>query len=199
MFIRTVRKLLVTTKSSITVFSLFFITVYKSSYCQYHKNINFVPYWKHPKIYCLFRQVIYSAQSGKLSNLCFLTGYRTLTGQRTFFTLGSFLEIPPRSCDNLRHYLRSVKIESWQFSKLIIPIDSPFKCDHFLQKNLTPIVNRSEDTRVQIFRKSGGNVAKLFCIKLYLTFQQVALAYFFPFTEFIKSNILILDSILIKN
>ena len=35
----------------------------------------------------------YSAQSGKLSNLCFLTGYRTLTGQKTFFALGSFLEI----------------------------------------------------------------------------------------------------------
>ena len=35
----------------------------------------------------------YSVQSGKLSNLCFLTEYRTLTGKRTFFTLGSFLEI----------------------------------------------------------------------------------------------------------
>ena len=40
------------------------------------------------------RQVICSAQSGKLGNLCFLTGYRTLTGQITFFALGSFLEIP---------------------------------------------------------------------------------------------------------
>ena len=105
---------------------------------------------------------------------------------------------PPRSRDILRHYLRSVKIEGWQFSKLIKPIDSPFKCDHFLQKNLTPIVNRSQDTRVQIFRKSGGNVAKLFCIKLYLIFQQVALAHFFSLTEFIKSSILIFDSILIK-
>ena len=35
----------------------------------------------------------HSAQSGKLINLCFLTGYRLLTGQRTFFDLGSFLEI----------------------------------------------------------------------------------------------------------
>ena len=105
---------------------------------------------------------------------------------------------PPRSRDILRHYLRSVKIEGWQFSKLIKPINSPFKCDHFLQKNLTPTVNRSQDTRVQIFRKSGGKVAKLFCIKLYLIFQQEALAYFFSFIEFIKSNILIYDSILIK-
>ena len=91
-----------------------------------------------------------------------------------------------------------MEIEGWQFSKLIKPIDSPFKCDHFLQKNLTPIVNRSQDTRVQIFRKSGGNVAKLFCIKLYLIFQQVTLAHFFSLTEFIKSSILIFDSILIK-
>ena len=79
-----------------------------------------------------------------------------------------------------------------------MPIDSPFKFDHFLQKSLTPIVNRSQDTRVQIFRKSEGNVAKLFCINLCLIFQQVALAYFFSFNEFIKSNILIYDSVLIK-
>ena len=126
----------------------------------------------------------YSAQFGKLSNLCFLTGYRTLTGQRTFFVLRSFLEIPQGQWQ-LASLLHSVKIEGWQFSKLIKPIDSPFKCDHILQKNLTAIVNRSQDTRVQIFRKSGGNVAKLFCIKLYVIFQQVALAYFFSFTEFL--------------
>ena len=36
----------------------------------------------------------YSVQSGKLSNLCFLIGYRILIGQRTFFALGSSLEIP---------------------------------------------------------------------------------------------------------
>ena len=35
----------------------------------------------------------YSAQSGKLSNIFFLTGYQTLIGQRTFFALGSSLEI----------------------------------------------------------------------------------------------------------
>ena len=103
-----------------------------------------------------------------------------------------------RSRDRLRHYLRLAKIEGWQFSKLIKAIDSPFKCDHFLQKNLTLIVNCSQDTRVQIFRKTGGNVAKLFCIKLYLIFQQVALAHLFSLTEFIKSSILIFDSILIK-
>ena len=81
-----------------------------------------------------------------------------------------------------------------------MPIDSPFKFDHFLQKSLTPIVNRSQDTRVQIFRKSEGNVAKLIRINLFLIFQQVIfqLAYFFSFNEFIKSNILIYDSVLIK-
>ena len=105
---------------------------------------------------------------------------------------------PPRSRDSLRHYLGSVKIEGCQFSKLIKPIDSPFKCDHFLQKNLTPIVNRSQDTRVQISRKSGGNAAKLFSSKLYFIFQQVALAYLSSFTELIKSNVLNFDSILIK-
>ena len=36
----------------------------------------------------------YSEQSGKLNNLCFLTGYRALIGQITFFMLGSYLEIP---------------------------------------------------------------------------------------------------------
>ena len=35
----------------------------------------------------------YSAQSGKLRNLCFLTGYQKLIGQRTFFALGSSLEM----------------------------------------------------------------------------------------------------------
>ena len=132
-----------------------------------------------------------------MSNLCFLTGYQILTGQRRFFAWYNFWR-SPRSRDSLRHYLRSVKIEGWQFSKLIIPIDSPFKCDHFLQKTLTRIVNRSQDIRVQIFKKCGGNVSKKLCTKLYLILQQVALAYFFYFTEFIKSNILIFDAILIK-
>ena len=117
---------------------------------------------------------------------------------KNIFQPGVISGNPPRSSDSLRHYLRSMKIQGQQFLKLIIPIDSPFKCDHFLQKNLTPIVNRSQDTRVQIFRKSGGNVAKLFCIKLYLIFQQVVLTYFFSFTEFIKSNTLIFDSVPIK-
>ena len=36
----------------------------------------------------------YFAQSGKLSNFCFLIGYQTLIDQRTFSILGSSLEIP---------------------------------------------------------------------------------------------------------
>ena len=36
----------------------------------------------------------YSVQSGKLSNLCFLTKYLTLIAQRRFFALGSSLEVP---------------------------------------------------------------------------------------------------------
>ena len=46
-----------------------------------------------------------------------------------------------------------MKIEGWQFSKLLKPIDSPLKCDNFLQK-ITQVVNRSEDARVQILGKS---------------------------------------------
>ena len=70
---------------------------------------------------------------------------------------------PSKSRDSLRHYLRSLKIESWQqFSKLIIPINSPLKCDHFSQNNFTRIVNSSPDTRVQIFRKSGVMLQNLF-------------------------------------
>ena len=38
----------------------------------------------------------------------------------------------PRSRDRLRNYLRSPKNEVRQFSNLILSIDSPFKCDHFL-------------------------------------------------------------------
>ena len=74
----------------------------------------------------------YSAQSGKLSNICFLTGYQTLIGQRTFFRSGVISGNLPRSRDNLRHYLRPPKIEVRQFSNLIIPSDIPFKCDYFL-------------------------------------------------------------------
>ena len=76
-----------------------------------------------------------------------------MKGQRTFFALGSFLEITQGHVTAYVIFLRSVKIEGWQFSKLIKLIDSPFKCDKFLQK-ITQVVNRSEDTRVQIFRKS---------------------------------------------
>ena len=46
------------------------------------KSYNFIKWAGH-----------YSAQSGKLSNLCFLTRYQKLIGQRTFFALGSSLEI----------------------------------------------------------------------------------------------------------
>ena len=53
------------------------------------------------------------AQSGKLSNLCFLTGYRTFIGQRTFFVMGSSLEIP--------------KVNTPRET----PVDSPFKCENF--------------------------------------------------------------------
>ena len=40
-----------------------------------------------------FKAGHYSAQSGKLNNLCFIAGYRTLIGQKIFYTLGSSLEI----------------------------------------------------------------------------------------------------------
>ena len=142
----------------------------------------------------VFQAGHYSAQSGKSSNLCFLTGYRTLTGQRTFFISRN----SSRSRDSLRHYLWSVKIEGWQFSKLIKPIDRLFKCDHFLQKNLTQIVNRSQDNRAQIFRKSGGNDVRLFYQTLFDLLTCDTCIFLFSFTEFIKSNILISDSILIK-
>ena len=65
-----------------------------------------------------------------------------------------------------------------------MPIDSPTKCDHFIQKNLTPILNLSQDTRLQIFRKSGVNITKSFLPKLIFNYQQVVLAYFLSFTEF---------------
>ena len=54
-----------------------------------------------------------------------------------------------------------LRLEIFKIDKLI-PIDRALKLDHFLQKNLILIANQSQDTRVQIFRKSGGNVAKLF-------------------------------------
>ena len=117
----------------------------------------------------------YSVQSGKLSNVCFLAGYQTLIAQKTFFALESSLEI--HQGDSLRHYLRSPKIEAWQFSNLVIPNNSSFKFDHFLQKNLILIINRCQDIRVQIFWKSQGNVIKLYFPKL----QQVPLEYFFFF------------------
>ena len=54
-----------------------------------------------------------------------------------------------------------MKIEGSQFSKLIKPIDRALKCNHFLKKNLIPVVNRSkQDARVLIIRKPVGNVSK---------------------------------------
>ena len=88
----------------------------------------------------------------------FLTGYQTLIGQRTFFVQ--------------------------QFSDLIITIDSPFMCDYFLYNDFTPIYDRSQDIRIQIFRKSTRNLTKL---------QQAQITYtFFSFTKFNKSNVLII-------
>ena len=117
---------------------------------------------------------------------------------KNFFQPGVISRNPSKSRDSLRHYLRSVKIDVWQFSKLIITIDRLFKCDHFLQKNLAQIVNRSQDNRAQIFRKSGGNDVRLFYQTLFDLLTCDTCIFLFSFTEFIKSNILISDSILIK-
>ena len=38
-------------------------------------------------------------------------------------------------------------------------VDSPFKFDNFLKKNLIVIINRSQDIRAQIFRKSGSRLS----------------------------------------
>ena len=50
----------------------------------------------------------------KLSNLCFLTGYQTLIGERKFYALGVIFGNLPRLRDSLRHYLRSPKNEGRQ-------------------------------------------------------------------------------------
>ena len=86
-----------------------------------------------------------------------------------------------RSRDNLRRYLRSARTKAWRFPKLIIPIDTASKCDHFLPKNLAPIVNHSQDTRIQMFGKSGDNIAKLFLPKFTWSFNKRHLHIFFIF------------------
>ena len=45
------------------------------------------------KIFTRISRSLFYIIYGKLGNLCFLIGYQLLTGQRTFFALGSFLEI----------------------------------------------------------------------------------------------------------
>ena len=92
-----------------------------------------------------------------------------------------------------------MKIDVWQFSKLIITIDRLFKCDHFLQKNLTQIVNRSQDNRAQVFKKSGVMMQDFFLSNFIKLLTCGTCIFLYSFTEFIKSNILISDSILIKN
>lgn len=104
---------------------------------------------------------------------------------------------PPWSHESVSHCLRSAKLEDWQISKLIIPIDSPF--NQFLWKHLVPIVNRSQVTRVQIVRKPGGNVAKLFLnqTSFYLSTGVTGII-FFSFNESNKPYVIISDSISLK-
>ena len=51
---------------------------------------------------------------------------------KNIFRPGVISENPPRSRDSLYTYLQEPKIENQQISSLMIPIDNPFKYDHFL-------------------------------------------------------------------
>ena len=42
------------------------------------------------------------------------------------------------------------------------PIDNPFEFDHFTSKNLSLKINRSQDNCVEIYKKFGINITKLF-------------------------------------
>ena len=108
-----------------------------------------------------------------------------------FFALGSFLEI--RQVYVIAYVIIygqwKLKVHNFQ--------DRAFKCNHFLEKNLIPVVNRSkQDARVLIIRKPVGNVSKL--PNFIWSFNRLHLYIFFSFAESIKSNILISDSIFIK-
>ena len=91
-------------------------------------------------------------------------------------------------CDSTSHRLRSAKIEGWQIWKLIIPIDIPF--NYYLRKNLTAIVNRSQDTRVQIVRNPGCNVTKLFLnqTSFYLSTRATYIIFYTFYTNVIISD-----------
>lgn len=54
--------------------------------------------------------------SDKMSNLFFLTGYRLLTGQTTFFALASFLGIPQGhvTADIIIYAQQKLKVDNFQ-------------------------------------------------------------------------------------
>ena len=74
---------------------------------------------------------------------------------KNFFQPGVITGNSSRSLDSLRHSLRLSNLESQQISSLILPIGSLFKCDHFLLKYLTPIINRSPNNTMQIPNSQG--------------------------------------------
>ena len=102
------------------------------------------------------------------------------------FSLRTISGNTPRSRDSLRHCLRSPKLRVWQFSNLIIPIDNFYKKPYTLKL----IINRSQDNRVQIFRKSGGNVKKLYFPKLSLTMNRYHLHNIFLLLNLVNQSLL---------
>ena len=128
-----------------------------------YKSTLSVTFFIGRSLFCTIWQIEWPLFSHWISNI---------DRSKNIFRPGVISGNPPRSRDILRHYLRSVKIEGRQFSKLIKPINSPFKCDHFLQKNLTPTVNRSQDTRVQIFRKPGVKLQNYFVLNFIWSFNR---------------------------
>ena len=102
----------------------------------------------------------YSALSGKLSNPCFLTGYRILIGQRTFFTLGSSLEIPQ---DHVTAYViiyghQILKFNNFEIYKYQWIVHSSVII--FYKRTLPQLLTFLRITWIKTLSISGANIKK---------------------------------------
>ena len=98
----------------------------------------------------------YSALSGKLSNPCFLTGYRILIGQRTLFTLGSSLEIPQGHVTAYGHQI--LKFNNFEIYKYQWIVHSSVII--FYKRTLPQLLTFLRITWIKTLSISGPNIKK---------------------------------------